>query len=196
MKPVVLLATTRLWAPVARLAMTLANAGFNVEAVCPSGHPVTRTRAVSRTFAYRGLAPLPSFAEAFFASKPDLVIPGDDLAAEQLHDLYFRERPKHDSAAKALCTVIERSLGAPESYSVVHERSTFIQVAAQEGDRVPRMALIKTFTARFAGPKHDLALALATSSPFSRECAILHRRKRSHEFGCLLERSRACRSAF
>ena len=145
MKPVVLLATTRLWAPVARLAMTLANAGFNVEAVCPAGHPVLKIRAVSRTFPYRGLAPLPSFAEAFFASKPDLVIPGDDLAAEQLHGLYFRERPKHDSAGKALCSVIERSLGAPESYSVVHERSTFVHIAEQQGVRVPKTALIRNF---------------------------------------------------
>lgn len=145
MKPVVLLVTTRRWAPVARLAMTLANSGFTVEAVCPSDHPVTRIRAVCRSHPYRGLAPLQSLAEAFFASKPDLVIPGDDLAAEQLHCLYFRERPKDHPAATAICSVLERSLGAPESYSVVHERSTFIHIAQQEGVRVPKTALINNF---------------------------------------------------
>ncbi|MGA9445841.1 MAG: hypothetical protein WBV26_05320, partial [Candidatus Sulfotelmatobacter sp.] len=62
MKPKVLLATTCRWFPTARLAMALANAGCAVEAVCPSGHPLSRTGAVHQTYAYNGLLPLTSFA--------------------------------------------------------------------------------------------------------------------------------------
>ena len=118
--------------------MTLANSGFSVEVVCPSGHPVEKTSVVRRTYSYGGLSPLKSFADAISATQPDLVIPGDDLAAEQLHALYSQQHAKEDVAAKAICSVLERSLGAPESFRSVFERSTFIELARLEGVRVPK----------------------------------------------------------
>jgi predicted ATP-grasp superfamily ATP-dependent carboligase len=145
-KPVILLATTRRWPPVARLAMAFVNAGFRVEVVCPRNHPVTRTRAITRTFPYSGIAPLDSFAAAISAVKPDLIVPGDDLAAEQLHALYSRECIQQDHAADAICSLLARSLGSPESFGIVHERSIFIQAAGQEGIRIPKTATIKDLT--------------------------------------------------
>ena len=68
MKPKVLLATTCRWFPTARLGMALANAGCVVDAVCPSGHPLSRTGAVHQTHVYNGLAPLTSFADAIAAA--------------------------------------------------------------------------------------------------------------------------------
>jgi glutathione synthase/RimK-type ligase-like ATP-grasp enzyme len=145
-KPVVLLATARRWPPVARLAMALVNAGFLVEVICPRNHPVTKTRVITQTFPYSGIAPLDSFAAAISAVKPDLIIPGDDVAAEQLHALYSRESTNQDHGADSLCSLLARSLGSPESYAIVHERSTFIQAAGQEGVRVPKTTTVSNFT--------------------------------------------------
>src|SRR2546429_6562834 len=66
--PTVLVATTDRWFPTARLVLALANAGFRVDAVCPSGHPLAKTRVVRRIYGYRGLRPLGSLAAAIEAS--------------------------------------------------------------------------------------------------------------------------------
>src|ERR1700689_1960655 len=90
-KPKVLIVTASSWFPTARLAMALAHAGCSVDAICPAGHPMRKFRAVSRTYFYRGLAPLNSLAHAIAETKPDLIVPGDDLATSQLHQLHARE---------------------------------------------------------------------------------------------------------
>jgi Carbamoyl-phosphate synthase L chain, ATP binding domain len=145
-KPIVLLATTCRWVPVARLAMTMSDAGFTVEAVCPPGHPIGKLRAARKTYVYRGMSPLNSFSEAITATKPDIIIPGDDLAAEQLHALYARARAKDTSANKSICSLLEHSLGSPGSYRAVSDRATFMEIAEQEGIRVPKSAKSNTLS--------------------------------------------------
>ncbi len=135
MKPTVLVATTCRWFPTARLAMALANAGFTVGAVCPSRHPLRNITSVRQIYAYRGLAPLMSFANAIAAMKPDLIVPADDYAAHHLHYLYYRERLRHGQGG-SLCALIQRSLGIPESYPIVSARSGFMRVAKDMGVRV------------------------------------------------------------
>jgi hypothetical protein len=132
-KPTVLIVTTSNWFPTARLAMALARAGCVVDAVCPPRHPLGKIGAVRKTYAYRGLAPLRSFAHAIAASQPDLIVPGDDLATLHLHGLH--EREAHGTMTAAL---IERSLGVPESFPVVYARTAFIELAQAEGIRAPR----------------------------------------------------------
>lgn len=141
MKPTVLLVTTSRWYPTARLSMALARAGCRVEAVCPSGHPLIKTKAVRRTFSYNGLAPLKSFGRAIAATKPDLVIPGDDLATRHMHSLYHESRNRGNSGTD-VCALIERSLGAADSFPVEYARTTFMDVAREEGIRVPRTEVI------------------------------------------------------
>lgn len=141
MKPTVLIATTSRWFPTARLAMALAHAGCMVDAVCPNGHPLTRMKAVHRHYAYRGLLPLRSFAAAIAASRPDLVVPGDDLATSQLHHLYERER-RRGEAGNWVCELIARSLGAAESFPMVYARTGFIGAARQQAIRAPETAEI------------------------------------------------------
>ncbi len=137
--------------------MALADAGCKVEAVCPSGHPILKTRAVSRHHLYRGLTPLKSFADAIAATKPDFIVPGDDLATQHLHELHRRERQKGKAGA-ATCELIERSLGAPESFPIVYERTSFMEVARKEGLRVPETQIIadvkdlKNWTGRVGFP--------------------------------------------
>lgn len=141
MKPTILIVTTSRWFPTARLAMALAGAGCVVDAVCPTGHPLGKMRSVRRVYAYRGLTPISSFARALEAARPDLIVPGDELATRHLHDLYFRER-RQEKAGQWVCESIERSLGSPESFPVVYARTAFIEMAREEGVRAPKTEVI------------------------------------------------------
>ena len=156
MKPKVLLATTCRWFPTARLGMALANAGCVVDAVCPSGHPLSRTGAVHQTHVYNGLAPLTSFADAIAAAKPEIIVPGDDLATWHLQHLYRREQGS--TKRGTLCALIEHSLGAPESFPIVNSRSAFMKLAHTERIRAPKAEVVrniddlKTWVARMGFP--------------------------------------------
>lgn len=125
------------WVPAARLGMALAKAGFTVDAVCPLRHPIRRTHATRRTYPYSGLRPLRSVRSAINDSKPAIVIPGDDLAMQQLHRVYEQELASgaQDSLVRA---IIERSLGAPGNIPLVYTRCSFMKLAKAEGVRVPR----------------------------------------------------------
>jgi len=136
-KPTVLIATASRWFPTARLAMALASAGCWVDAVCPSGHPLGRMNSVRHTHAYRGLMPLKSFADAIQAARPDFIVPGDDLATSHLHRLYDRER-RRGKVGEWTCALIERALGASDSFPVVHARTAFMEIAREEGIRAPK----------------------------------------------------------
>jgi hypothetical protein len=144
MRPTVLLATTSRWYPSARLTMALASAGCKVEAVCPAGHPLRKTKSVQRAQIYHGLAPLVSLARAISITQPDFIVSGDDLATQHLHRLYAQEQSrgkgKTDSPISAL---IERSLGAPESFPIVAARAAFMQEAHEEGIRVPSTEVVR-----------------------------------------------------
>lgn len=142
MKPKVLIATTERWYPTARLGVSLAGAGCAVFTVCPSGHPLNKTKAVERMYEYNGLAPLRSFANAIVAAEPDFIIPGDDLATTHLHDLHKQQKSKTTGAR--ICALIERSLGAPENFAVVKARAEFMHVARQLGIRVPETEVVKS----------------------------------------------------
>jgi len=139
--PNVLLVATDRWYPTARLGVALANAGCCVEAVCPANHPFGLTRAVRRMYRYSGLSPLASLRDAIYEACPDLVVPADDLATWHLHELHKRER-KRGAAGRETCKLIERSLGAEESFAIVSARYAFMQVAKEEGIRVPHTAVI------------------------------------------------------
>jgi hypothetical protein len=140
-KPTVLVAATSRWFSTARLAMALANAGCNVEAICLSRNTLGKTSAVRKTHAFDGLAPLVSFADAIAAAKPDLIVPCDDLATRYLHNLYTREQ-RRGRAGELICTLIERSLGAPEGFPVAFARTAFMKLAREEGIRVPKTEVI------------------------------------------------------
>jgi hypothetical protein len=140
-KPTVLVATTARWFPTTRLAMALAKAGFAVEAVCPAGHTLGGTGALDRIHTYHALAGLLSFASAITVATPDLIIPADDLATRHLHELHKRERINRRSGTQ-ICELIERSLGAAEGFETVYARTSFMQIAHEEGVRSPKTEII------------------------------------------------------
>lgn len=141
MKPSVLIATTSRWFPTARLAAALASAGCIVDAVCPTGHPITNLRGMRKTYTFRGLTALRSFAEAICTTQPDLIVPGDDLATCHLHSLYEREL-RGGKTGHSICALIERSLGSSESFPVVYARTAFIKLAREAGVRAPKTEVI------------------------------------------------------
>jgi carbamoyl-phosphate synthase L subunit-like protein len=140
-KPTVLVATTARWFTTARLVVAVCNVGCAVDLVCPSRHPATKVRAVRQRYAYHGLTPLASFADAIAATNPDLIIAGDDLAVRHLQDLH-RQADQTRPAGIALRELIERSLGAPESFPIMCSRSALISLARQEGIRAPLTQVI------------------------------------------------------
>jgi Carbamoyl-phosphate synthase L chain, ATP binding domain len=140
-KPTVLIVTTVRWFPTARLAVALANAGFTVDAVCPSRHPLGKTQAVRQMYGYHGLSPLASLREAITSAKPDLIVPADDLASQHLCSLHEQEESAGNVGPK-LCALIERSLGAPEDFQTLYARTKFMKLAEEQGIRVPQTEVI------------------------------------------------------
>jgi hypothetical protein len=63
------------------------------------------------------------------------------LATRQLHDLYHQE-VKRGRAAATVCSLIERSLGASETFPVVYARTRVMELAQEEGVRVPKTSVI------------------------------------------------------
>jgi hypothetical protein len=119
--------------------MALHRAGCVVDAICPQEHPLRKTRAVHRAYAYYGLSPRRSFARALAASQPDLIVSGDDLATRHLQNLYAAEKRRGNAS---LCALIERSFGDPGSFPVVSARAAFMELAAKEGVRVPATEVV------------------------------------------------------
>ncbi len=115
---------------------------------------MARTQAASRLHAYQGLAPLRSLARAIAAAKPDLVVPGDDLATWHLHELYHRRQLYSPSAAE-LGTLIERSLGSPDAFRIADSRAGFIDMAREEGIRVPETGIVESEEALTAWVEHS-----------------------------------------
>ena len=141
MRPTVLLAMTTRWLPMVRLAMAFNKAGFTVVAVCPPRHPLEKTQAARETYTYDSLAPLRSIASAITASRPDLIVPGDDLATMQLHALYEREFNRGGKCSP-ICCAIERSLGSPSSFPQVYARTGLLEIAQEEGIRIPKTEVL------------------------------------------------------
>jgi hypothetical protein len=133
----VLITTSSRWFSVARLALAFGRAGCVVEAVCPPGNPVSLTRVVQASYTYTGLTPLRSLRAAILSSKPDIIVPCDDLTMRQLHCLYDTAIQSGTDASKRLCELIRFSLGDPASYPITESRDEFMALVREEGIQTP-----------------------------------------------------------
>jgi hypothetical protein len=124
--------------------MALAAAGFTVDMVCPRRHPLTKTRVARKIHRFNGLAPVRSLSAAITDAEPDLVVSGDDLTTRHLHRLYGRERRKGKTESP-ICALIERSMGTAESFPISYARAAFMELAEQEGIRIPKTEVIGNF---------------------------------------------------
>ena len=128
--PSILIVAAKWWPSSARLAVALQRHGCQVSAICPAGHPLTHVSGIRRIYRYGGIFSLANLRGAVLDCQPDLVIPCDDGVVAQLHALYELD--------PSLTSLIDTSLGAPESYSVVSSRYDFLNTAIELGIRVPR----------------------------------------------------------
>lgn len=166
MKPKILLATTARWFSPARLAIALARAGCEIEAICPPGNVLEKTSVARCTYHYRALGPVNSFYRAIAASKPDLIIPGEDLATLHLHEIHYREQIRGSEGAR-IASLIERSLGAPTSFSLVYARTALMEMAQKQGVLAPATEVVRSITdvrQAMARMGHPLVLKTDASS--------------------------------
>ena len=143
MEPLVLLATTYRWFSTARLAMAFRDSGAIIDAVCPAGHPIGVTSAARRLYRYHGLAPLASLGHAIASSRPDIIIPCDDLTRAHLHRMY-EGLTQPGSNDEALRILLERSLGDPAGYPIIDTRSGLIALANELAIKAPETAVVSS----------------------------------------------------
>jgi glutathione synthase/RimK-type ligase-like ATP-grasp enzyme len=128
--------------PTARLGIALSQTGSRIEAVCPASHIIRESRILQKAYTYKALSPLLSFRDAISGSLPDLIVSADDLSTQHLIDLHAQEK-RQDSSGTAVCELIERSLGPEESFRFMTARAAFMNIASQEGIRIPQTAVIR-----------------------------------------------------
>jgi len=147
--PRILVAATLRWPLAARMAIAFRKLGCPVQAWCPAGHPLEKTRAVERIHRASALAPQRSLLDAIRAAGPDFIVPCDDDAVLHLEALHGQGA--HDRAvapargrrrAPTVREQIEYSLGAPASCRMATSRGELMRLAAAEGVRAPATAWV------------------------------------------------------
>lgn len=129
-RPSVLMVAAKWWPLSARLAIALVRHGCGVRALCPAGHPLTHVSGVARADHYAGINSLAALRRSVSHSRPDIIVPCDDGVVAQLHALHEQEPSLRD--------LIERSLGPPQSFSIVSSRFRLLSTAVELGICVPK----------------------------------------------------------
>ncbi len=135
-EPSVLIVAAKWWPASARLAVAFRRHGCRISAICPAGHPLRYVTGLDHVFRYGGLLPLRDLRRAVHQSGADVVVPCDDGAVAQLHALHQLDL--------SLRPVIGRSLGSPQSYSIVDSRFQLLNLAAKANINVPITRRIAT----------------------------------------------------
>lgn len=136
--PRIMLTDTNRWQVVPRLAMRLEELGAKVAVLCPNpGHPVESLGQRVQVFPYSGFQPLSSLRMAIQTFRPDIIVPACDRSVKHLHELHIACQAE-GGAALSISKLIERSLGSPQSFSIVSNRRALLQIALDEGVRVPK----------------------------------------------------------
>ena len=108
----------------------------------PLTMPYARPKQFATPTLIRPSPHLSHLSRRFSASKPDLIVPGDDLASRHLHDLYFREK-RNGREGQRICDLIVCSIGPPDSFPVANARASFMDIASQERIGVPKTAVVR-----------------------------------------------------
>lgn len=136
MKPTALLLTAYRWASSARIGMSFAEAGWNVEALCPPGHAFESTRSVSRLHRLRFFAIPHCIRRAIDRSRADLLVPCDDLVAGQLRQMCGTE------SSEDFKSLVYRSLGDASSYRDLCSRTRIAALAQEQGVDTPETEVV------------------------------------------------------
>ena len=144
----VLVLTAYRWPTTTRMAHALSETGAEVEALCPAGHTLMRANCVARTYRYNPLTPLRSLRRAITKSKPNLIIPTDDLITAHVHKLFHLSNAE-DFAGDRLRSLIAQSLGRWENYSTFYVRSEIARFAQTAGVSTPAVRKIANYSDLF-----------------------------------------------
>ena len=99
------------------------------------GHPAMLTGVVSERFAYHPLNPIASLASAIAQSKPDTIVPVDELAV--MHLIELLRSVASSTSGEELIALAARSLGGVDVLSASMSRITLLELAKAEGVAVP-----------------------------------------------------------
>lgn len=125
----VLITATNGWPLSARLAIRFIQHGCSVAALCHRGDPLNRVSGIGRFYRYRAFDCVKSLARAIAALRPDLIVPCDDRAVQQLHEAFERY--------PSFRPLIEASLGDASAYELIRSRVDFMGIARELGVRAP-----------------------------------------------------------
>jgi ATP-grasp domain len=128
--PVALIIATTPWPLSSRLAVRMIAHGCEVAALCPRGHVLGRVAGIGALHVYRSRNSVAALERALAAVAADVVIPCDDRAVWQLHDLHAR-RPD-------LRALIETSLGRASAFAALRSRHRLLELARDCGVQVPQ----------------------------------------------------------
>lgn len=131
-----LLLTSLSWITTARLARSLIQTGYFIDAVAPKSHPLTQVEGMGAFYPLSARCMKTTIEAAILDSRPDILIPVDDFIALLLYDLHAT------SSDPGLRAVIERSLGKPEFYRKRHSRCWIGETALRNGVSTPVTAPI------------------------------------------------------
>ena len=135
-QPSVLIVAAKWWSTSARMAMALRRNGCRVGAVCPARHPLKFVSGIDHIQRYGGIRSLSNLRRCIEEWHADVIVPCDDGVVAQLHEIHRRE--------PTLRALIERSIGPPESYSIVRSRYQLLKTAENLGLRVPRTVRVES----------------------------------------------------
>jgi hypothetical protein len=144
-----ILATASDWAGVGRLPEALSRAGFVVRAICPTTSYLAASSYVEGAYLTEDHPTLRQFAinlkGAFENWAPELIIPGDDAAAQSLH-LLCQAKERVDLGPVAY-EVLARSLGDLGRLEERERKSFLGQVAGRKGFVMPPQVASPTLEA-------------------------------------------------
>ena len=133
---VALIIATTPWPLSSRLAVRMIAHGCEVAALCPRGHVLANVSGIGALYQYRSRNSVAALERALAASAPDIVVPCDDRAVWQLHDLHT-SRPD-------LRELIETSLGQAAAFPILRSRSRLMEAARDCGVRVPESQALES----------------------------------------------------
>ncbi|MFL5255940.1 MAG: ATP-grasp domain-containing protein [Rhodopila sp.] len=129
--PHILLIAASSLASTARLAIELHRSGAAVSLVAPPGHPARVLRFFKQLTTHDVWQPWKLLEKCLRRWTPDAIIPCDERTVRDLHELHAR------TGDRAICAMVERSLGAPSIFATVRSRDRLLSLARAIGVRVP-----------------------------------------------------------
>ncbi len=167
-RPSVIIVATVHWASTTRLSLAMAEGGFDVRVIAPDDHAAHGMSglAAERIGSSRAEA-LATIASCVRRYKPDLLVPGDELAISYLRRLYARAVRGRGSDPRAMADLIEASLGAPSSFAFGYQKSRLVSLAKAEGLLVPDTLVVRSIDAvRRLAEKSKFPLVLKHDESF------------------------------